>query len=898
MRKSLSIIIFIALSLLANAQIQLSPYAQISLVTCGPGEELYTKFGHTAIRVHDDSLQIVNSRTGLIARGMDIVFNYGVFSFNSEGFYAKFVRGETYYRLVVENAADFFADLQDERREYRELQLNITAEQKQALLDRLLVNAQPENCRYLYNFLFDNCATRPHRLLENILGQKLRAAQPLNITWRNIITRRAEKYSWGEFGINLVFGKDADTLMTSLDELFLPERVQQSVADAILNDGSPLTDTNEQTLMVFPEKKFPFLLSPYMLVIVLCLILIAITCYDVKRKKTSLWIEGILTFLFGVLGLLIFYLMFFSIHPMVRHNYNFLFFNPLLFLVFIAILIPRMRVYIKRYAHILGIIFLCLLLLRLVCGQVWHPLLYVVLIWAIRLCIIGLMQRKSKEQKPLFLISIALICLSLLPNQATASPRLTVVVCIDGLNEKNMNEMRPYWSAGGLRTIDEEAHSSIVSFPQLVEGGIETLATILTGVEPARHGIAADNYFARNDRKIHSIFEDNNQTGIGSDKKISPVNLLSPTIADEFRMQMPDKSKIFAIGIDAQSTILLAGHSANACTWIDKNNLCWATTTYYSGGLPTSADQQNQRGRIRELAERQWYPRLDIGMYMHPTENEQKKPYNFRNEDVLLNSPAANTLVVELALEMQKEEQLGKDIYPDMILLQLTTVSPHASSDYISSAEQEDMYLSLNQDLGFLLEQLDKRIGQDNYQIILFGIPHFGIGADRYQKAGLPIHYFNVDRASALINTYLMAMYGHERWIDGGFGHSIYLNHTLIEQKKMSITDLQRQVSNFLLEFEGTQAAYSIQDIDMLCTQQEQQLLLRTVNKKQFGDVVFILQPQWLVGESADKKFNRVIETMPTTPLYIRTKQRITAPAKSISATEIKSFIMSTDRLH
>ena len=298
----------------------------------------------------------------------------------------------------------------------------------------------------------------------------------------------------------------------------------------------------------------------------------------------------------------------------------------------------------------------------------------------------------------------------LFPCLLSAAPRLTVVAVVDGMTGQNLALLRPYWAKGGLRTLSEEAFQTSVSFPHVVYGGNETTATYVTGTTPMEHGYAMDYYYSRRDRMPHILLEDNQVQGIGTSRQLSPRALLSPTIADEMRMLHGAQSKIYAIGIHPETTILLAGHAANACCWIDTDEQHWATSSFYPEGLPSAADQQNISGRFGELAARWWTPRMDIPMYMYPTDTERKKSFSYLSKDILRQSPVANTLVIELALALQKNGQLGTDPTPDLLMLELNTITPKATSDQIHSAEQEDMYLWLNQDLGYLMEQLDKRI--------------------------------------------------------------------------------------------------------------------------------------------------------------------------------------------
>ena len=466
----------------------------------------------------------------------------------------------------------------------------------------------------------------------------------------------------------------------------------------------------------------------------------------------------------------------------------------------------------------------------------------------------------------------------------TAAPRLTVVAVVDGLTTENLTMLRPYWSQGGLRTMSEEAFQTSVTYPHLVYGGNETTATLVTGVTPDRHGYSMDNYFMRRDRQIHTMLEDDAIQGIGTNMHCSPRALLSQTMTDKMRLMYPN-AKIYAIGLQPETTILLAGHSANACCWLDAEQKQWIATTAYSEGLPTAAFEQNQSGRITTLAARMWMPRMDIPAYTTPTAQERKKGFSYEVGDVLMRSPEANTLVIELALALQQSENIGTDATPDMLMLQLNSLSPSAQSDRIASAEHEDMYLRLNQDLGYLMEQLDRRIGKANYQVLVVGRPVLGTDAQTLSDIHMPVQQFNVDRAAALTGTYLMALYGHERWVDGGYGQSIYLNRTLIEQKRLSLETLQRQVANFLMDFEGVQIA--MPGYEAL----RYPVLSSTLCKRHTGDVVFMLQPGWQLLRNEKYTLDHVIDDNPESPVLLWSGTIRPMPQGTLTAIDVANLI-------
>ena len=465
-----------------------------------------------------------------------------------------------------------------------------------------------------------------------------------------------------------------------------------------------------------------------------------------------------------------------------------------------------------------------------------------------------------------------------------AAPRLTVVAVVDGLTTENLAMLRPYWQQGGLRTLSEEAYQTTVAFPQLVYGGNETTATLVTGETPDRHGYTMDTYFSRRDRRIHAMLKDEEMHGIGTSIHIGPKALLTRTITDRMRILYP-AAKIYAIGIQPETTVLLAGHAANACCWIDAASHKWVATAAYTEGLPTAAYDYNNGGRFDILAAHQWTPRMDIPMYNHPTEQERKKSFSYAVKDILTKSPEANTLVIELALALQKDQKLGTDATPDLLMLQFNTLSPLAQSDAIESAEQEDMYLRLNQDLGYLMEQLDKRIGRANYQVLVVGRPVLGTSAQTLSDLHMPVQQFNVDRAAALTGTYLMALYGHERWVDGSYGQSLYLNRTLIEQKRLSLETIQRQVANFLMDFEGIQIAMPGHEAML------HPLLGSTLCKRHTGDVVFVLQPGWQLMQDERHAIDRVIDDKPKVPLMLWSGTLRPMPQNQLTATDVADLI-------
>ena len=315
MRKYLFAILLSVFTLHGTAQsfaqpIALSDEAKIYLLTCTPGTEVWSKYGHTGIRVYDPTRQ------------MDIVFNYGIFSLMEKGFYLKFIQGETYYQLGIESYPYFVKFYSSIGRKTYLQELNLTQQQKQQVLDALLINYQPKNRYYLYNFVFDNCATRPYHLLKNALQDTIISDYQgyVNQPFRSTISHYTGPHSWVDFGINLVFGQKADQPMTNEQRLFLPEELMFYLSQAHLSDGTPL---------VINEHIQPFQIAPVawyadnrLGIALFAILLIIISIWDRKRQKLSWWIDALLCFVYIVLLAIVIFLTFFSVHPLVGFNWR------------------------------------------------------------------------------------------------------------------------------------------------------------------------------------------------------------------------------------------------------------------------------------------------------------------------------------------------------------------------------------------------------------------------------------------------------------------------------------------------------------------------------------------------------------------------------------------------
>lgn len=344
--------IYLYLPQLSAQQFSISDSATISLITCSPGEETYSKFGHTALRVKDP------------IRGVDVVFNYGVFSFETDNFYYKFIKGETDYQLGIYETSFFLPEYAQRNSMVWEQTLDLRASEKRRLIDLLEENYKPENRIYRYNFVFDNCATRPRDIVIRALhGYVKYPPQTSERTFRQWIGAYVGFDTWLKFGIDVIFGLEADKFVTLNESMFLPEELMTHFqsADIKTPDGQNRKLVSKYAIIVnkTDEKtssSFDFI-KPFNVAIFLLVLGILVSLWDIKRKRYFKHFDVVILTITGLAGLIISYLMFFSLHPLVKSNLNILWLNPLNLIVAVVIWMRPLRAYLFAY-QILNMVFL------------------------------------------------------------------------------------------------------------------------------------------------------------------------------------------------------------------------------------------------------------------------------------------------------------------------------------------------------------------------------------------------------------------------------------------------------------------------------------------------------------------------------------------------------------
>lgn len=337
--------------------IELTDNTQISLLTCSPGKEVYAVFGHSAIRLYDPD------------KGLDIAFNYGIFDFNTSNFYLKFIKGETDYKLGVTNTPNFLYEYIARNSSVWEQVLDLNINEKQKLADALFINYEPENRVYRYNFVYDNCATRPRDKIKTSLDSLLQYANVSSeLTFRNWIARYTGTNTWLKFGIDIVIGSEADTYASREAAMFLPEVLMKELDNAFFTDSIGdkhyLVASNTEIVKKQAEEiaESRWFSSPLAFSVYFFIFVSILSYIDIKRRKCFIPFDSTILLITGLLGLVVMYLSFFSLHPLVKYNYNLLWLNPVNIITCVIIWIRSL----KKIAMILQAVNFLLIIILLI----------------------------------------------------------------------------------------------------------------------------------------------------------------------------------------------------------------------------------------------------------------------------------------------------------------------------------------------------------------------------------------------------------------------------------------------------------------------------------------------------------------------------------------------------
>lgn len=448
-------------------------------------------------------------------------------------------------------------------------------------------------------------------------------------------------------------------------------------------------------------------------------------------------------------------------------------------------------------------------------------------------------------------------------------PKIIIGITID---QMRYDYLSYYWDDFGKNGFKRLVHSGTncknTRYNYLYTQSSPGHATIATGTHPAQHGIISDVWFNRIKEEYVSSVQDDQVSALGGfyDRgKKSPRHLVSTTFSDEMKIASNGKSKVYSISLNPATSILTAGHMANAAYWFDGRTGEWMSSSYYMDSLPRWVQSFNEKKFPELYMKRSWEPFKNVtgGITVQmDTMNQETTLFSRMNDfkhDLykmlggkyayreLFTTPYGNTLTIDFALAAMVNEKLGMDEHPDYFHINFSSNGYIGQKYGQQSPELKDSYMRMDRIIAHLLDFIERRIGKEHVMIFLTSDRGAAYSPEQLQELNIPSDYFNLNQAIALLRSYLNVIYGQGEWIQAYNHNQIYLNRNLIEDSRLSLQEVQDKTAQFIIQFSGIANALTSTALEYgNYTSGIFEKFQNSYNQKRSGDILINLSPGWI----------------------------------------------------
>ncbi len=460
--------------------------------------------------------------------------------------------------------------------------------------------------------------------------------------------------------------------------------------------------------------------------------------------------------------------------------------------------------------------------------------------------------------------------------QKSTQPKLVVGIVVDQMRYDFLYRYWNKYSDGGFKYLLKNGRS----FENMQYNYVPTYtgpghAAVYTGTSPAYNGIVANEWFDRKLNKSVYVVEDPNVNTVGSNSKygkMSPDHLLTTTITDELEMFTNKLSKVVGIALKDRGAILPAGNMADAAYWYDPSFGGWISSSFYLDQLPTYVQAFNDKKIPDQYLDQVWNTLLPIDQYTESTADETTYEIPFKGESkpvfphdlktlrtsydygLLNRTPFGNTYTTDFALEVLQKEEMGKDAITDFLALSYSSTDYVGHQFGINAIETEDTYMRLDLELKRLFQYLEKNVGKGNFVVFLTA-DHGVVNAPAY-LADQNIHTGGFKRTiyEKEVKDFLNAELGAGDWVSHYDNLQVYLNRDLIRSKKLSLVEIQNKVVDFTRGYEGVADVIAAHQMSVTALGNLMfQKIQRGYDYDRSGDVLIVLEPQWIDDDNALK---------------------------------------------
>ena len=370
-----------------------------------------------------------------------------------------------------------------------------------------------------------------------------------------------------------------------------------------------------------------------------------------------------------------------------------------------------------------------------------------------------------------------------------AVPKLVIGLTIDQLRTDYIEAFSAMYGERGFKRLFKEGRVYINGeYDFLKPDQSSSVASIYTGTTPYYNGVVGNNWMDRNTLRVVKSVDDKSYMGVYTSENTSPQHLSVSNLADELMVSTHGQAHVYSIAPTKEMAIMGAGHAAKGAFWINDETGKWSGTTYY-GAFPEWVTNFNDRNgldfRIDQIT---WGPYLPVTAYKY-TDERLYKYKKFKT------SPYVNDEVNKLVNVFLNSTNAGLDDTPDLLTLCYYAGNYDGKPDTEYAMQIQDMYVRLDNSLGDLLEMIDRKVGLKNTLIFITSTGFRAPEPEDLPEYRIPTGEFHLKRCSALLNMYLMAIYGQGQYVETYYGNQIYLNHKLIEDKNLNLTEVMSRSS-------------------------------------------------------------------------------------------------------
>ncbi len=456
-------------------------------------------------------------------------------------------------------------------------------------------------------------------------------------------------------------------------------------------------------------------------------------------------------------------------------------------------------------------------------------------------------------------------------DKGNAVPRLVVSIAIDQLRSDYLEAFLPLYTDDGFkRLLNEGKVYTNASYAFQPIDRASAIASLSTGTTPYYNRIVGERWLNRETLRPVYCVEDQKYPGLETIDTAAPTQMSTSTIGDELKMATAGRAIVYAIAPYRDAAVLSAGHAADGAFWIDDNNGNWCSSQYYNSSLPIWVNAYNRLEapgmKVQKLT---WEPINEyVGSFSYfmqtgpqsPFKHSFAGPTRYRE---FKTSALVNEDVTNLAQQCVASRGMGNDRVTD--LLSLTYYAGNYNHKPVTDCqiELQDTYVRLDREIGRLLKYMEQRIGKDNVLVILTSTGYCDEERSDYQKYRIPSGTFYLNRTANLLNMYFGAIWGQGRYVEAYFHNQIFLNHKLLETKKISIEEATSRAQEFLAMMSGVRNVYTT--LQLMTDNNEHLRKIRSgFNAEQCGDILIETAPGWqLLNEDTHESNLQVASFVP-----------------------------------